>query len=164
MYVCYLLVNVQEIRIQPYFCVKQGDYLFPLFPKGPVCLIYFWLHGRLYEIVIFNLSICQMFFQKLLVHLWRVINSVLILENVISLGWWQLRCVTFPCLFEEGVKWPNPFCVIEASQYSFPRPPKRWGCSSLWPTHSWGSCVQIWKSEEATKLRLIECNHLGLRP
>ena len=26
--VCYLLVNVQEIRIQPYFCVKQDDYFF----------------------------------------------------------------------------------------------------------------------------------------
>ena len=35
--VCYLLVYVQEIRIQPYFCVKQGDYFFPLFAKDPVC-------------------------------------------------------------------------------------------------------------------------------
>ena len=34
--VCYLLVYVQEIRIQPYFCVKQGDYFFPLFSKDPV--------------------------------------------------------------------------------------------------------------------------------
>ena len=34
--VCYLLVYVQEIRIQPYFCVKQGDFFFPLFPKDPV--------------------------------------------------------------------------------------------------------------------------------
>ena len=34
--VCYLLVYVQEIRIQPYFCVKQGDYFFPLFAKDPV--------------------------------------------------------------------------------------------------------------------------------
>ena len=34
--VCYLLVYVQEIRIQPYFCVKQGDYFFPLFPKDSV--------------------------------------------------------------------------------------------------------------------------------
>ena len=34
--VCYLLVYAQEIRIQPYFCVKQGDYFFPLFPKEPV--------------------------------------------------------------------------------------------------------------------------------
>ena len=34
--VCYLSVYVQEIRIQPYFCVKQGDYFFPLFPKDPV--------------------------------------------------------------------------------------------------------------------------------
>ena len=25
---CYLLVDVQEIRIQPNFCVKQGDYFF----------------------------------------------------------------------------------------------------------------------------------------
>ena len=33
---CFLLVDVQEIRIQPYFCVKQGDYFFPLFPKDPV--------------------------------------------------------------------------------------------------------------------------------
>ena len=36
--VCYLLVYVQEIRIQPYFCVKQGDYFFPLFAKDPVCM------------------------------------------------------------------------------------------------------------------------------
>ena len=28
---CYLLVNVQEIRIQPYFCVKQGEYFFHFF-------------------------------------------------------------------------------------------------------------------------------------
>ena len=28
---CYLLVDVQEIRIQPYFCVKQGDYFFHFF-------------------------------------------------------------------------------------------------------------------------------------
>ena len=28
---CYLLVNVQEIRIQPCFWVKQGDYFFSLF-------------------------------------------------------------------------------------------------------------------------------------
>ena len=34
--VCYLLVYVQEIRIQPYFCVKQGHYFFPLFAKDPV--------------------------------------------------------------------------------------------------------------------------------
>ena len=34
---CYLLVNVQEIRIQPYFCVKQGDYFFSLFLGHPVC-------------------------------------------------------------------------------------------------------------------------------
>ena len=27
---------MQEIRIQPYFCVKQGDYFFPLFSKDPV--------------------------------------------------------------------------------------------------------------------------------
>ena len=33
---CYLLVNVQEIRIQPYFCVKQGDYFFSLFLGHPV--------------------------------------------------------------------------------------------------------------------------------
>ena len=38
--VCYLLVYVQEIRIQPYFCVEQGDFLFPLLPKDPV-----WLDG-----------------------------------------------------------------------------------------------------------------------
>ena len=36
--VCYLLVYVQEIRIQPYFCVKQGDFFLPLFPKDPVCI------------------------------------------------------------------------------------------------------------------------------
>ena len=29
--VCYLLDDVQEIRIQPYFCVKQGDYFFHFF-------------------------------------------------------------------------------------------------------------------------------------
>ena len=34
--VCYLLVYVQEIGIQPYFCVKQGHYFFPLFAKDPV--------------------------------------------------------------------------------------------------------------------------------
>ena len=34
--VCYLLVDVQEIRIQPYFGVKQGDYFFSLFLKHPV--------------------------------------------------------------------------------------------------------------------------------
>ena len=34
--VCYLLVYVQEIRIQPYFCVKQGRYFFPLIAKDPV--------------------------------------------------------------------------------------------------------------------------------
>ena len=33
---CYLLVNVQEIRIQPNFCVKQGD--FSLFLGHPVCM------------------------------------------------------------------------------------------------------------------------------
>ena len=33
---CYLLVYVQEIGIQPYFCVKQGHYFFPLFAKDPV--------------------------------------------------------------------------------------------------------------------------------
>ena len=33
---CYLLVDVQEIRIQPYFGVKQGDYFFSLFLKHPV--------------------------------------------------------------------------------------------------------------------------------
>ena len=27
----YLLVYVQEIRIQPYFCVEQGDYFFHFF-------------------------------------------------------------------------------------------------------------------------------------
>ena len=42
--VCYLLVYVQEIRIQPYFCVKQGDYFFPLFPKDPVFLFDFMGH------------------------------------------------------------------------------------------------------------------------
>ena len=36
--VCYLLLYVQEIRIQPYFCVKQGEYFFPLFSKDPVYL------------------------------------------------------------------------------------------------------------------------------
>ena len=36
--VCYLLVYVQEIRIQPYFCIKQGHYFFPLFAKDPVSL------------------------------------------------------------------------------------------------------------------------------
>ena len=33
---CYLLLYVQEIRIQPYFCVKQGDDFFPLFTIDPV--------------------------------------------------------------------------------------------------------------------------------
>ena len=33
---CYLLVDVQEIRIQPYFCIKQGDYFFSLFLGHPV--------------------------------------------------------------------------------------------------------------------------------
>ena len=33
---CYLLVDVQEIRIQPYFCDKQGDYFFSLFLGHPV--------------------------------------------------------------------------------------------------------------------------------
>ena len=28
---CYLLVDVQEIRIQPHFCIKQGDYFFHFF-------------------------------------------------------------------------------------------------------------------------------------
>ena len=28
---CYLLVDVQEIRIQPYFCIKQDDYFFHFF-------------------------------------------------------------------------------------------------------------------------------------
>ena len=37
--VCYLLDYVQEIRIQPYFCVKQGHYFFPLFAKDPVYLL-----------------------------------------------------------------------------------------------------------------------------
>ena len=32
---CYLLVDVQEIRIQPYFCVKQGDYFFFTFSGTP---------------------------------------------------------------------------------------------------------------------------------
>ena len=35
---CYLLVDVQEIRIQPYFCIKQGDYFFSLFLGHPVCI------------------------------------------------------------------------------------------------------------------------------
>ena len=39
--VCYLLVYVQEIRIQPYFCVKQGHYFFPLFAKDPVYEAFF---------------------------------------------------------------------------------------------------------------------------
>ena len=34
--ICYLLVDVQEIRIQPHFCVKQGDYFFSLFLGHPV--------------------------------------------------------------------------------------------------------------------------------
>ena len=28
---CYLLVDVQEIRIQPYVCLKKGDYFFHFF-------------------------------------------------------------------------------------------------------------------------------------
>ena len=35
---CYLLVNVQEIRIQPYFRIKQDDYFFSLFLGHPVCM------------------------------------------------------------------------------------------------------------------------------
>ena len=30
-------VDEQEIRIQPYFCTKQGDYFFSLFLGPPVC-------------------------------------------------------------------------------------------------------------------------------
>ena len=51
---CYFLVDVQEIRIQPYFCVKQGDYFFSLFLGHPVSgPIRMWssmkitLHGHL---------------------------------------------------------------------------------------------------------------------
>ena len=32
----YLLVDVQEMRIQPHFCIKQGDYFFSLFLGHPV--------------------------------------------------------------------------------------------------------------------------------
>ena len=32
----YLLVDVQEIRIQHYFCIKQGDYFFSVFLGHPV--------------------------------------------------------------------------------------------------------------------------------
>ena len=35
---CYLLVDVQEIRIQHYFCIKQDDYFFSLFLGHPVCM------------------------------------------------------------------------------------------------------------------------------
>ena len=43
---CYLLVDVQEIRIQPYFCVKQGDYFFSLFLGHPVFVSYLTSSGK----------------------------------------------------------------------------------------------------------------------
>ena len=36
--ICYLLVDVQEIRIQPYFWVKQGDYFFTF--SGTPCIVF----------------------------------------------------------------------------------------------------------------------------
>ena len=33
---CYLNDNVQEIKIWPYFCIKIGDYFFPIFLWHPV--------------------------------------------------------------------------------------------------------------------------------
>ena len=36
---CYLLVDVQELRIQSYFCIKQDDYFFSLFLGHPVVVL-----------------------------------------------------------------------------------------------------------------------------
>ena len=46
----YLLVDVQEIRIQPYFCIKQGDYFFSLFLGHRVYIrIYFLFLGLIFQ-------------------------------------------------------------------------------------------------------------------